>query len=321
MPPDDDDLARTARLANQKTQKAKKFVVDGILPRGMVHLIAAPVGTGKTTLFMQQLDSIQRGAQFLGRDTYPANIVYITADRGEQESHNTIERLGLKIDMRIVSLKDTKKSVIPYLETLIETYCRRDDLVIVEPLNFFIRDANNRTGDINSFGHVSHFLLNIGRMARDMNLTVEGSLHSSKAKAGSGYAVPREKVIGSVAWTAFTSTTIVMEPADPKTPEDPGRTIYVLPRDERPFTLEYVVDSDAGGLLVPQAVFARRYKSNLDKFLDAHPHETFTNLEVESWKDTASVSVSTAYRWLEQKIKNGEVERVEKGVYKKRRVI
>jgi hypothetical protein len=298
-----------------KAEKAKKFIVDGIFPRGMVHLIAAPVGTGKTTLFMQQLDCIQKGAQFLGRDTYPANVVYITADRGEQETYSTISRLGLSIKMKIVSLKDSN-GTIPYLEVLLGS-CNRDDLVIVEPLNFFLRDTLNRTGDINNFGHVSHFLLKIGKIARDLNLAIEGSLHSSKAKTGSGYAVPREKVLGSVAWTAFTSTTIVMEPVDPKTPEDPGRTIYVMPRDERPFTLDYIVDSDAGGLLIPQAAHARRFKSDIDKFLEAH-EGPFNMQHLEGWQERANVSRATVYRWLEQKIKNGEVEKVERGVYKKR---
>lgn len=299
--------------------KSRKFIVDGILPRGMVHLIAAPVGTGKTTLFMQLLDAIQKGGQFLGRDTFPANVVYITADRGEQETHSTIARLGLDIKMQIVSLKDSNKATVPYLEALIESVCKHDDLVIVEPLNFFLRDTNNKCGDINNFGHVSHFLLNVGRVARNNKLAIIGSLHSSKSKTGSGYAAPREKVIGSVAWTAFTSTTIIMDPVDVNTPEDPGRTIYVLPRDEKPFTLDYVVDSDAGGLLVPQAAYAVRHRSQLDKLLDSHPmDQVFTTQHLDEWELQSGVSRRTVLRWVEHKVKNGDVERVERGVYKKR---
>lgn len=310
----DDDAARAQE--SKKVEKARKFVVDGIFPRGLVHLIAAPVGTGKTTLLMQLVHAIQAGDQFLSRSTYPVNVTYICADRGKRETMRTVERLGLKVEMRIESLKDMR-GTIPYLETFLSA-CKQDEMAIVEPINYFIRNDVNRTGNINNYGDVSNFLLKIGRIAEDKNLTILGSLHSSKAKVGEGYMVPREKVMGSAAWTAFSGTAIVMEPVDPKTPEDPGRTLYVLPRDERPFTLDYVVDSDAGGLLIPSAAFARRFKSQLDKCLESHPEPLFTNQHLLEWQTLANVSQATTYRWLEQKIKNGEVERVEKGVCKKR---
>lgn len=300
------------------SDRSEKFVVDGILPRNLVHLIAAPVGTGKTTLFMQQIHAMQNGLEFLGRKAYRSRIVYITADRGKMETASTCERLGLTgLEIVLVSLKDMRGKV-PTLESLIAANCQRGDLVIVEPLNFFLRDYNGRVGDINNFGHVSHFLLGIGREAEDRQITIEGSLHSSKAKQGSEYMVAREKVIGSIAWTAFTATTIVLEPANPTVCDDPGRTIHVLPRDMRPFTLNYTVEPERG-LLIP-GTSPEQIKEQLDLFLYNHPSNTFTAKDLGSWAEQSG-SKATLWRWVELKIEGGEVLRVGRGKYEKRKPI
>lgn len=296
--------------------KSRKLVVDGIFPRGLVHIIAGPVACGKTTLIMQMLDAIQKGEKWLGMDTYLTKIVYICADRDLQETRETIERLGLKIEMDIASLTDMKGNVIPYLETIITDRCKGGELVLVEPVNFFIRDGQNRIGDINNIGHVSNFLLKIKRLAAQMNLTIIGSLHSSKAKVGEGYMTPREKVMGSIAWTAFTSTTIIIEPVDPKTPEDPGRTIYVLPRNLKPFTLDYVVDEKCG-LLISVAQVQRGMRPQLEICLDEWEGQ-FSSADVDNWQVLANVSRATARRWLSQKVENGYVEVLERGRYRKR---
>jgi hypothetical protein len=308
--PDDE----SAIQPNENTETAKKFIVDGIFPRNLVHLIAAPVATGKTTLFMQQIHAMQHGLDFLTKRAFDTRIVYITADRGRQETDATLARLGLTgIVINLLSLKDMR-GTIPYLEIMIGEHCKHGDLVIVEPLNFFLRDSNNKPGDINNFGQVSNFLLRLGRIAEDMQITIEGSLHSSKAKQGAQYMVAREKVIGSVAWTAFTATTVVLEPADPTVCDDPGRLIHVLPRDIRPFTLDYVVEP-THGLLVPST--AKPFKSRLDELLEAHEGQ-FTTEHLELWMEEAHVSLPTLKRWLKQKIDDGYVERIGRGTYQKR---
>lgn len=295
--------------------RIEKFVVDGILPSNLVHLLAAPVGIGKTTLIMQLLQAMKDGTFWLTKQAYPRRVVYISADRGKQETDSTLERLGLTgLDFKLVALKDTKCTTISTLEFYIDQNCLRGDLVIVEPLNFFLRDGN-KTGDINNFGHVSRFLLAIGKKAEELQLTILGSLHSSKAKQGSQYMVAREKVIGSIAWTAFTATTIVLEPSDPTVCDDPGRLIHVLPRDMRPFTLEYEVETTRG-LLLPKEKF-KPLKNELELHLEAMDQSDFTAQDVETW---SNISQSTAYRWLAQKKKDGYVQEVRHGVYRKAQI-
>jgi AAA domain len=303
------------RVPDDELVRAKKFVVDGILPCGLVHIVAAPVGTGKTTIFMQQIHAMQNGLEWLTKKAYPHRVVYITADRGKAETDATIARLGLTgIEFKLVSLKDQTSPAVSPLELILHNNCQEGDLAIVEPLNFFLKDGA-KSGNINDFGHVSRFLLSIGRKAEEMQITIEGSLHSSKAKQGQQYMVAREKVIGSVAWTAFTATTIILEPNDPATCDDPGRTIHVLPRDMRPFTLGYVVEPEHG-LLVPTAK-TLICKSALDRALDVWPQDTWTRSDTNDWAAAAELSDTTAKRWLQQLEADGRIIRVERGVYKR----
>src|SRR5712664_832592 len=103
---------------------AKKFVVDDIFPRNLVHLVAAPVSTGKTTLFMQQINAMQKGMEFLGKPAHHSRVVFITADRGKRETDSTLLRLGFAdLKIHLVSLKDMR-GVIPYWETLIADNCQ-----------------------------------------------------------------------------------------------------------------------------------------------------------------------------------------------------
>jgi RecA-family ATPase len=295
--------------------RIEKFVVDGILPCNLVHLLAAPVGIGKTTLIMQLLQSMKDGTLWLTKQAYPRRVVYISADRGKQETDSTLERLGLTgLEFKLVSLKDTKCTTISTLEFYIDQNCLRRDLVIVEPLNFFLRDGN-KTGDINNFGHVSRFLLAIGKKAEELQLTILGSLHSSKAKQGSQYMVAREKVIGSIAWTAFTATTIVLEPSDPTVCDDPGRLIHVLPRDMRPFTLEYTVEPERGLLIQRERM--KPMKNKLEEYFEGHEAETFTSEDMKNWAEKAGISESTMWRWLKQKVRDGYVIIEEPGLYRK----
>jgi AAA domain len=301
-------------LPDDDASRAKKFIVDGILPVNLVHLVAAPVGTGKTTVFMQLIHAMANELEWFTKKAYPRHVVYITADRGRVETEATIARLGLTgVVYKLVSLKDQKGTAVAPLELLLHTNCEPGDLAIVEPINFFLKDGN-KSGNINDFGHVSRFLLTIGRKCEEMQITVLGSLHSSKAKQGAQYMVAREKVIGSVAWTAFTATTIVIEPSDPATCDDPGRVVHVLPRDMRPFTLDYVVEPEHG-LFVPAV--KRVPRSPLEDRLQAWEAETFERSNVDDWAFAAGLSAATAKRWLQQLEHDGRIIRIERGIYRR----
>jgi len=297
-------------------------IVETLIPRNLIHIIAAPVGIGKSTLIFQMCGAIDTGGSFLGYNTSPARVVYITADRSQAETRASMARLGMSaLPIKIVSIKDTIGAKIPFLETLVRDNCKPGDLCFIEPLNFFHRDGENKTGNVNDFIQVAHFLMRIGKLAIQEKVTIVGSLHSSKAKVGEGYAVAREKILGSVAWAAFTSTVIIIEPNAPDQTEDPGRSIHLLPRNSAPKVLNYMADP-ANGMLVPMSATAIGKSAGLwtkmNEQLQTWPsNKQITSADILTWAEFVGLSRATAFRWLKQTVEDGKLECVEHGVYRK----
>ena len=131
------------------------FLVEKIFPTKRVHLIAGPVGAGKSTYIYQMGKSILDGITFLNNPTHNrGKIVYLAADRTRREAIATLRRMGfLALLPRIKWLfvnEIRQRGIIPFLETIIEQNCAPGDMLIVEPFQFFLRDDKNRAGDPNS---------------------------------------------------------------------------------------------------------------------------------------------------------------------------
>jgi hypothetical protein len=300
---------------------ADEFLVEDMFPTKRVHLIAGPVGAGKTTYIYQLARTALDESDFMEHRTphRGGRIVYVAADRTRREANATLRRMGaLDLIPRIKWIfanEIRQKGVIPFLETLIEQNCKEGDTVIVEPFQFFLRDDKNKAGDPNSYMDVSHWICKVKDAVEKQGVTLFGSVHPPKAKKGEGYASVRDKLIGTSAWTAFTSTTVYIEPTDPDDVTSPYRTIHVLVRDGKNFTMEYMQEPEHG-LLVP-VPSAKPFKSALDLGLDAHPDEVFTLEHVREWLTGTTISWPTVERWLKGKVDNKNITRVSRGVYRK----
>ena len=296
-----------------------EFLVDRIFPTRRLHIIAAPVGIGKTTFLFQLCRSLLDGTDFLEEKTRRApGILYLSADRTRREAYATLRRMGcldLIPRMSWMFVHENTSDVEAYLENLIEKHTVPGQLMIVEPLTHFLRDGQNKMGNPNDYLHVSHFLGRIKKYIERHDITMICSLHSAKSKGDMVYAAMREKVLGSAAWGGMTNTIVFIEPTDADDPASPYRTIHIMPRDIRAFSLEYMQETEHG-LLIPVPV-AKPFKSELDKCLDNHPDDTFTIEHVHEWQMRANVSWPTVERWLRQKIQDGYIERVQRGVFKK----
>jgi len=296
------------------------FLVDKIFPTTRIHLIAGPVGAGKSTYVYQMSKAILDGIAFLNNPTHSrGKIVYLAADRTRREAIATLRRMGfLHLLPRIKWLfinEIRQKGIIPFLETIIEQHCAPGDMLIVEPFQFFLRDDKNRAGDPNSSMDVSHWICKVKDAVEKVGITLFGSVHPPKAKKGEGYGSVRDRLIGTSAWTGFTSTTIYIEPTNPDDVTDPYRTIHVLVRDGQNLAVEYMQEPEHG-LLVPVATIIK--KSPFDLRLESLDADvTFTSADVGQWAVEAGMTDRTGRNWLKQLEKDTKVRKVGYGVYKR----
>jgi hypothetical protein len=292
-------------------------IVEGILQTGRLHLMSGPSGVGKTTITLQMIEAIATGEPFLGFATTKVPILYVTADRTREEHFETCKRVGVSMDdlgVRVVAVSDY--ATPPLLYEVLDKHAKPGYLVIIEPLPFFIVDAINRHGNINDNTQVSHFIANIKRRAVTGQYTPLGSCHAPKSKEGLNYAMMREKTAGTSAWGAYTATNIIVEMQDPNEIDSPFRTIHFLLRNAKSFTKQFQFN-EQGRLVVCQAGKSNAWDS-LDKEFAAWPDDsTFSYDQLGMWIELVGCSMKTAQRWLDGKMKSGEVTRIDRGIYKK----
>jgi len=169
--------------------------------------------------------------------------------------------------------------------------------------------SNSKLSD-GGFAHVRKFLTHLSHLCEKYDITILGIVHSPKAKEDAQYLRPRDRVMGSSAWAAYTETIILIEPVHA---DAPGcRKMTVLPRNapEETHDLQF----NGQGRLVYTAddldeVFIRLF---LDKF--PHPREFST--EQFTTALIGKMSQATITRWLKNlHLRDGVIRRVRHGIY------
>jgi hypothetical protein len=295
-------------------------IIEGILARDRLHLIAGPSGAGKTTLQGQMIESISLGIPFLGHPTVTVPMLYITADRTRAEHLETCQRIGIDMDkmgVRIVTTDDY--ATLPLLYEILDKHAKEGYLVFVEPLPFFLVNAQNQPGNINDPVQVARFLSSVKRRCSQGKYTILGSCHGTKSKENNNYSLMREKIAGTSAWGAYTATNIYVEPQDPTDPESPFRTVHWLLRNSRSFSTQFQFNA-VGRLEVCQPGKSNAW-TELDKEFSNWPSETtFSYDQLNIWIELVGCSLKTAQRWLDEKVKGGEVTRIDRGIYQRNRM-
>ncbi|MGH9791847.1 MAG: AAA family ATPase [Candidatus Acidiferrales bacterium] len=72
-----------------------EWLVDGMVPRGGVTLIAGESGTGKTWLGLLLALGVSKGTTFLGRNCQPADVLYLDRENPESLIYERTQLLGM----------------------------------------------------------------------------------------------------------------------------------------------------------------------------------------------------------------------------------
>ena len=82
----------------------RQHVIEEIMPRREVHILAAASGAGKTTLMVQLIDDLATGREVFGAQTHPVRIGYLCNDRSQDDLTRTFERVSPKTEINLDSL-------------------------------------------------------------------------------------------------------------------------------------------------------------------------------------------------------------------------
>ena len=282
-------------MPNESGPPDAPFVVQDIFPPNDIHLIIGPGGAGKSTLALQMLDDWEQA-------------VYVACTRSRNALREHMQRLEIdpaKVPhLSLVTLKREECSIESVLRYARET---------APDLRVLVLDgmAMLCPGNINHYKDVSQFLIAAVCVAERERVTIIGCVSSSKSKEGAGYASPRERITGSVAWTETTSTKMLIEPCKSADPTDPTRVLFVMPQHRAPQTLYYTFE---GYRLVPRS--ESPFDATLDGWLAQQaPQSRFDTQQLRSVADALGVSKPTFYRWLAAQLQLGSLVRIRVGEY------
>jgi AAA domain len=311
-----------------KDRKAKaatqKFIIDKILPEGEFHVMSGTSGVGKSTLLLPVLSAIQNGEPVWGFQTVATPLVYLMCDSSSTSLERKLQRLGLH-DWKVpaYALEDLRKEPFDLIPSTVEIWDLPNlfpwaKLFVIEAYGwFYTEQASSGSGD---YTDKMRFWSRVRDKFNSKNLTILGTTHTAKFTKDKGYENVRDKPLGSVAQPAAASTVMSLEDNGGL-----GRVLKISPRDYKPLTLSFGVDGN--GVLqflgnaeedekqekVKERTSMRMFDSKLSSYQDG---EIIKAAIIKGWYMSMNISKAAAYRWLEARLEDGTLERVELGIYK-----
>ena len=177
------------------TREKKDNIIDGIMKSKGLYCLVSNAKVGKSMFSLQLSNSIINGTQFLGHDTMPSPVLYISTESDFGQIQDRIKTLGLTFpkDSFFVIDRDGKGevSIFDFEVDLMEfSKYKNGKLVIIDML----KDTNLGIDyDINSYQDVGQKLLpKLRSICEKYNITILFTHHLNK----------QGKILGSTAFDA-----------------------------------------------------------------------------------------------------------------------
>lgn len=280
-------------------------LIEGILPVNGVHLMGGSPGAGKTRFTFGMIDQWQAGLSFLDHSTVPVPYTFISMDRPRDSVEETLETMGLRESItRLVCLNDLPR------ERNIDTVMDVARQKYPDSKMFFIEGFQLFAGDyINRYTPVSNLLTHASTICAERGETILGVCHASKIKKGAEFLKGRDRIGGSVAWSAFSETIIIVDNDE----NTKVRTIDIYPRNA-PEEQHHMIMAK-GGVLVLQP---KEKGEQLYVFVIAVPEgELVTRQWVMERAAVLEISTPTADRVIKRCVDEQQLSPVSDGVYKR----
>lgn len=285
-----------------------EFLIEGILPANEVHLLGGSSGSGKTTFAFQVfLAQWQKSEDFLGHKSHPVPYVYVSLDRSRSSVARTLQRLGLTDEItRIVCQEEVPEEALtiePVLKEAIKTF-PDSKLVIIEGFQLLAGEKGN------GYTSVGRVLKKAARLCSKYHLTIMGICHSPKMKIDEGFQHPREMIMGSVSWGAYSDTIITLN-LDEMTAII---TVHLMPRNGP--SEKHELRFGENGKLEPY-IRAGKKDSICLKIASLPEGRPITREEILRWGQAFHVSSRTCEAAIKTCLENNLLDVIGNGIYER----
>ena len=298
--------------------------LSSLLPPNEVSVLAGASGAGKSTLLLQFLKAWQAGDSFLEIPPPKERIAYLVGDRSIHSLHHRAADVGLNletfpcaslIDDRDLDIQQFKVDPLGLLFRLLDTL--EGPLFIVDPLIVFLGV------DLNRYNLVAPQLIQLNRFCQQRNYTVLGTHHTTKARTDFAFLRPQDRISGSSALSAFTSTQLALP-----SPDEVQRAVPMLESAARLDVVSHLAASEthwlsrgAQGLFTPMGPEAEKIlqacgPTGLAVYQAIPPNHSLETAEIIGALEGVT-SRATIFRQLEKLVAAGILQRQERGCYRR----
>lgn len=222
--------------------EADGYLVDVLLPKHEVHLLAGPSGAGKTRWLLNQLLLWERGERFLGFNVHPTPWAYVAGDRSFSSLRHTLNDMYITFNDIPNKIPAWEKDMNAFAILDAIQALKGHHLVVWEAFGSFVEAPQMNT-------QVKAWLSRISKFCRTHDKTIIGVVESPKMKPYERYNNPRQRVSGVAAWSHFVENIFLVENEDYEKTDNPERILWACGRNSP--LLKYRLCFDLQNRLLP----------------------------------------------------------------------
>jgi len=216
----------TAKQLAEMDLKPPEFIVDGLIPKGIVMLAAAPK-IGKSWLALDIAVSVTEGLPFLGYQSNKSDVLYLALEDSLYRLDNRLNKLmqGISRPSGLITAIESENMSNGFIRQL-ETFIKSNRSV-----KFIIIDTFQKIKPQSDKGKTAYeqdyaLLAEFGRLTREHSLCILLVHHTRKSNGAEGDAF--EDILGSTALQGATDAMMVIKK---KKRTDEVATLYITGRD------------------------------------------------------------------------------------------
>lgn len=163
------------RWEDQPELDETPYLIDRVLPSGMLLVVYAPSGLGKTDAALQMANAVANGTEFHGHSANQGDVLYLDYEMGHKLLRKYGKRLNLKGNIRAeheVPLAD----VVSIIEEALQDQAR---LVIIDSYASLANQSGNENA-VNSNAVAEQVLKPLSELAHRSGVTIMVLHHTNK---------------------------------------------------------------------------------------------------------------------------------------------